>query len=196
MSSLRHAGVAALFCFAAGAGAQPSPAPAPSPHPGAPQPPPDVAVTAEAACAVATDLAGKLEQNYVFPDVAHRYADMLRANVSSGAYDGFTSGRALAERLSADLRAVSPDAHLRVRAGPPIGGGRRVVVSSGPAGAAPAAAPPRAAFPWKPIEESRWLAPGIAYIRFNVFPGDPDTVAAVRQFMIDHADAKVIIFDN
>jgi hypothetical protein len=152
MSSWRHAAVAALFCIGAGAGAQPSPAPTATPAPGAqpaaPQPPADIAVTPERARTVATALAGKLEEDYVFPDVAHRYADMLRANVASGAYDGFTSGRALAERLSADLRAVSPDAHLRVRAGPPMGGGRRVVVSGGKPGAAPAAAPPRAAFPW------------------------------------------------
>jgi C-terminal processing protease CtpA/Prc len=51
-------------------------------------------------------------------------------------------------------------------------------------------------FPWKPIEEERWLAPGIAYIRFNVFPGDDATVAAVRDFMLTHATAKTIIFDN
>lgn len=191
MSSLRHAAVAALLLLAAGAGAQPAPPPVPGP-----QAPADFAVTADQSRQVATDLAARLEENYVFPDVAHRYAAMLRANVASGAYDGFTSGRALADRLTADLRAVSADAHLRVRAGPPMGGGRRVVVTSGPPGAAPAAPPPHPVFPWKPIEESRWLAPGIAYIRFNVFPGDPETVAAARQFMVDHADAKVIIFDN
>jgi C-terminal processing protease CtpA/Prc len=50
--------------------------------------------------------------------------------------------------------------------------------------------------PLTPIEEQRWLAPGIAYIRFNVFPGDADTVASVKAFMVQHADAKTIIFDN
>lgn len=191
MLKLRHAFAAMLIGTAAAAVGQPAPAAAPAAQPQA-----DIVLTAPDARQTATLLAAKLEENYVFPDVAHRYANRLRANVASGAYDGFTSGRALAERLTADLRAVSPDAHLRVRPGAPRGEGRRVVAAGGPAGAAPAAPSPRPAFPWKPIEETRWLAPGIAYIRFNVFPGDAETVAAARQFMIDHADAKVIIFDN
>ena len=50
-----------------------------------------------------------------------------------------------------------------------------------------------------PVEADRGAAlarAGIAYIRFNVFPGDPETVAAVTAFMTEHASAKVIIFDN
>jgi hypothetical protein len=148
---------------------------------------PDVTITSAEARLAATELAQKLEDNYVFPDVARRYATMLRANAQSGGYDSFTSGRALAERLTSDLRAVSPDNHLRVTLQRPA----PIVRSS-----AAATEPPRPVFPWKPIEEERWLAPGIAYIRFNVFPGDPQTVAAVQKFMADHATAKVIIFDN
>ncbi|HEX4738505.1 MAG TPA: S41 family peptidase [Allosphingosinicella sp.] len=187
MFKLRIAATAALLVSTAAAFGQPTPAPAPTP---APTGPADVLVTKDEARQTATELAQKLEDTYVFPDVAHRYAEMLRANAASGAYDGFTSGRALAERLTLDLRAVSPDAHLRVHTGAPMRPMRRVVA------AGDSAAAPRPVFPWKPIEEARWLAPGIAYIRFNVFPGDPETVAAARQFMVDHADAKVIIFDN
>jgi hypothetical protein len=177
--------------------AAPPAGPPPSPAAAAPAPAPaDVAVTREEARQVAAELARKIAENYVFPDVAARYAEMLRTKAGSGAYDGFSSGRALAAQLTADLRALSPDAHLRVRVGPPDDMGRRVVVVGSPgAGAAPPQ-PARPAFPFKPIEEARWLAPGIAYIRFNIFPGDPDTVAAARAFMADHADARVIIFDN
>jgi C-terminal processing protease CtpA/Prc len=112
---------------------------------------------------------------------------MLRTNAAAGVYDGFASGRALAEKLSDDLNAVSPDRHLRVTLRRPAPLVRNAGVSS---------APPRPAFPWKPVEEVRWLAPGIAYIRFNVFPGDEATVAAVKAFMAEHADADTIIFDN
>jgi hypothetical protein len=201
MLSFRTAFAALLLVGTGGALAQNGPAPGPPPIPaaGAPQPPPDIAVTQDEIRRTAAELAGLLEENYVFPDVAKRYAKTLRANAESGAYDGLTSGRALADRLTADLRAVSPDNHLRIRIGPPPeGGGRRVVIRGGPAPAEGQGAAPeiRRALPFDPIEEARWLAPGIAYIRFNIFPGDPDTVAAVDRFMKEHADAKAIIFDN
>jgi C-terminal processing protease CtpA/Prc len=148
---------------------------------------PDVAVTAAEARSTADDLARKLDEIYVFPDVAKRYSAMLRTNAASGAYDGFTSGRAFAERLSEDLNAVSPDRHLRVTIRKPQSPARN---------ATEAKLAPRQTFPWKPIEEQRWLTPGIAYIRFNLFPGDEATVEAVKTFMTEHAAAKVIIFDN
>jgi hypothetical protein len=145
----------------------------------------DLSITVDEARQTALDLAQKLDESYVFPDVAKRYAAMLRGNASSGAYDQFTSARALADRLTEDLRGVSPDAHLHVTAHVP-----------GPPTAQKASAQAHSQFPWPAIEEERWLAPGIAYIRFNVFPGDPETVAAVKKFMVDHATAKTIIFDN
>jgi hypothetical protein len=209
MIKLRTAALA--FLTGTAAAAQPAPAPAPSGQaapeaPGARTPAPDVTVTRDEVRKTVLDLAQKLQDNYVLPDVAARYAAMLRANAASGAYDGITSGRELGRRLTADLRAVAPDNHLRVGLAPPQGaqpGGGPVMVRrtmTPGAGPAPAgAAPPneiRRMVPLAPIDEARWLAPGIAYIRFNVFPGDPDTVAAVRKFMADHADAKAIIFDN
>jgi C-terminal processing protease CtpA/Prc len=45
------------------------------------------------------------------------------------------------------------------------------------------------------MEHPRWIAPGIAFVRFNLFPSEPETVAAARQFIEQHAKAKVIIFD-
>ncbi|MEA3032912.1 MAG: hypothetical protein QOH86_928, partial [Sphingomonadales bacterium] len=125
MLSFRTAFAALLLAGTGAALAQngPAPGPAPAPAAGAPQPPPDIAVTKDEIRRTVAELAGLLEENYVFPDVAKRYAATLRANADSGAYDGLTSGRALAERLTADLRAVSPDNHLRVRVGPPPPGG-------------------------------------------------------------------------
>ncbi|MBV9931952.1 MAG: S41 family peptidase [Alphaproteobacteria bacterium] len=184
MLRLRTAALLLLAGAAAAASAQPAPAPGAQP---APMAVPDIPVTAEVARQTALELAQALQDNYAFPDVAGRYGAMLRANATSGAYDGLASGKALAERLTADLRAVSPDNHLRVRVAPP-----REARAPGPGEVGPI----RRMVPLTPIEEQRWLAPGIAYIRFNVFPGDAETVAAVRKFMIDHADAKTIIFDN
>ena len=183
MFKVRTVAAAMLLASAAAIGAQPAPSPA------GPQTPADITIAADEARRTAGDLADQLADGYVFPEVAQRYAAMLRANVASGAYDGFTSGRALAERLTADLRAVSPDNHLRVGLRPP---------GAGPRPGGPAAGPGpglRPQFPFAPIEEARELAPGIAYIRFNLFPGDPETVAAVERFMTEHADARAIIID-
>ena len=175
----------ALFFAIAVTVAQPLAAQQPQAPQGASVPQmPDAPITAAEARKTASDLAQILEENYVFPDVAKRYAAMLRANAASGAYDSIGSSKALAMRLTLDLRAVSTDAHLRVTTRSPEPRAQN------------ASAAPQPRFPWKPIEDERWLAPGIAYIRFNVFPGDPETVAAVKQFMLDHATAKVIIFDN
>jgi C-terminal processing protease CtpA/Prc len=156
----------------------------PAPTPAVVAAPADSAITSVEAHKTVLDLADKLDEAYVFPEVAKRYAAMLRANVASGAYDAIHSARALAQRLTLDLRAVSTDAHLAVTVRTP-----EPAVQQASAG-------PRPRFPWKPIEEERWLAPGIAYIRFNVFPGDDATVNAVRDFMLTHAAAKTIIFDN
>jgi peptidase S41-like protein len=174
----------------------------------------DSPVTAREARRTALSLAGILEEAYVFPDVARRYAAALRAKAGSGVYDDIGTAPALAERLTADVQAVAPDNHLRVLVGPPgppgagprrivvrgSGGpgapvGPRIVVGGGPPG--PGAPQPQAIrmAPPPPIEEARWLAPGIAFVRFNLFPGDSATAQAAARFMAGHAEAKTIIFD-
>jgi hypothetical protein len=132
--------------------------------------------------AVAAKLADELSQNFVLPDVAKRYAAMLRSNLAAGRYDQGTRQQ-LAERLTDDLQAVEKDGHLRVLvAGPQQEGpGSR---NAGP----PPGAPPL-------IQSAREIAPGIAYIRFTAFLGSDEEVAAVRKFMADHQDAETIIFD-
>jgi len=133
--------------------------------------------------AVAEKLADELSQNFVLPDVAKRYAAMLRSNLATGRYDQ-GARQQLAERLTDDLQAVEKDGHLHVRVVDPDqsrgqGGGDR-----GP----PPGAPPL-------IQSAREIAPGVAYIRFTAFRGTDEEVAAVRRFMADNKDAKSIIFD-
>lgn len=142
---------------------------------------------------VAQNLAARLEANFVYPDRGKLYADTLRAKAAAGAYDAL-SGAALAMKLTEDLQAVNPDGHLRVMF---EGAGGPAMLGAGPMpgpGAAPGRMPMRRP-PITPIEHAGWIAPGIAYVRFNLFPGDPAIVAAARAFMADHASAKTIIFD-
>ncbi|TFI58252.1 hypothetical protein E2493_10705 [Sphingomonas parva] len=168
-----------------------------APAPAAPAPASDdpaSPIAAEEARGAALDLARTLEENYVFPEIARNYAATLREKTAAGAYDGLGTAGAFAERVSADLRAVSPDNHLRLHvARVPEGGGpvsiRRPALAGGPAGAP---APRR---PTQAIEEQRWLAPGIAYIRFTGFPRDEAVTKAAQAFMADHAEAETLIFD-
>ncbi len=147
---------------------------------------------------IATTLADRLAADFVFPDQGARYAAALRTKAGAGAYDGL-QGAALAARLTADLQAVAPDGHLRVMF-QGQGGGPHIVIKRPPADEGPPPPPgvrPRMIMVRPPpaIEQPRWLAPGIAFVRFNLFPGGPDATEAARQFMASRADARTIIFD-
>lgn len=133
--------------------------------------------------AVAEKLAAELEQNFVSPDQAKRYAAMLLANLATGRYDQGTRQQ-LAERITDDLQSVARDGHLKVMlAGPRQGGS-----GGGPDRSPTPGAPPL-------IQSATEIAPGIAYIRFTAFLGTDEDVAAVRKFMADNKNARTIIFD-
>src|SRR5688500_1355942 len=78
-------------------------------------PPPDFTVTAAQRHAVIEGAIAKLNQNYVFPEVAKKMETALRARVARGEYNSITSAKALADKLTADLREVSRDKHLHVQ---------------------------------------------------------------------------------
>ena len=135
--------------------------------------------------AVAEKYAALLERDYVYPEMGKRYADALRAGIEAGRYRTL-SGEALGAAIDADVNAVAVDGHLRLRV--PEGAAAAPAV---PGAAAPATPRPRK----PPIEQAGWIAPGIAFVRFNLFPQDEAVTAEAAKFMADHADAKAIIFD-
>lgn len=132
-----------------------------------------------ATAALVNDLARQLEETFVFPDVAGRYAAALKAKLASGAYAGIADPGVLAKTLTADLQAVAKDGHLQVF--PPRGD---TAGNDGPRR-------PRL----QPITASGWLADGIAYINFAVFPGDAETLKQLDAFIAAHAGARVLIID-
>lgn len=145
---------------------------------------------------LACDLAKRLESDFVYPDQGKRYATALRANADRGAYDGL-AGAELAQKMTDDLQSVAADGHLRVMF-EGIGGGPKVVIMrpADAAGPAPTGKPVMMRMAMPPaIEHAGWIAPGIAFVRFNGFPGGPEATEAARQFMATHANAKSIIFD-
>ncbi len=127
-------------------------------------------------------LAKELEESFVFPEKGEAYAAMLRANLAAGKYASFTDARAFAEAVTADLQAVNEDRHLRLQ--PPqkrVADGQQV--RRGP--------PPG----FNAISNAGWIADGVAYIRFEAFPGNEPTMAALNQFLDTHKDAKSVIID-
>jgi hypothetical protein len=142
-------------------------------------------------------LADQLATRFVDPATGRRYADMLHAKLAAGEYDRVGDAAALAQRLTQDLQAVAADGHLRVDVasavdasrGPGSGGPRRVERVPSQA-AAPAPVDPPS------VAETRWIAEGVAYIRFNQFAGEPASVAAVQAFVDDYATAKAIVVDT
>ena len=145
--------------------------------------------TADAQDAV-SELARKLEENFVFPEIGRAYAAMLRNNLASGKYAHFADTNAFADALSDDLQAVQRDGHLRVHVVPIEARSNlgedaqgRPQGSGGP--------PPD----YNAVTAAGWLSESVAYISFAGFPGSKATLAAVEKFIIGHAGAKTLIID-
>ena len=57
----------------------------------------------------------RLNDSYVFPEVAKKMEQSIRERVDKKEYDQITSAKQFATQLTNDLQAVSKDKHLRVR---------------------------------------------------------------------------------
>lgn len=57
-----------------------------------------------------------LERHYVFPDIGIKCSQYLREQLMQGAYDGITDPEAFAAAVTADLRLISNDKHIKVTA--------------------------------------------------------------------------------
>jgi retinol-binding protein 3 len=79
-----------------------------------PPPGPDRTISAAERSAVIDGALRHLDTAYVFPEVARKMGEAIRARAARHEYDGITSARALAQALTAHLQEVSRDKHLRV----------------------------------------------------------------------------------
>jgi hypothetical protein len=77
-------------------------------------PPKDFTITAAERDQVIKGAIAKLNENYVFPDVARKMGDAVNARAAKGEYASITSAKALADKLTADFREVSHDKHLHM----------------------------------------------------------------------------------
>src|SRR5437667_806178 len=136
-------------------------------------------------------IAENVKESYVYPDLAQKMEDAVRANQKRGDYDSITDADAFANRLTKDLQAVSHDKHLGVNFSP---------VKLPPEGQKHS--PEEEAQFRKMLERTNCafekvevLPRNIGYLKFNAF-ADPTfcgpTVVAAMNFLA-HVDA--IIFD-
>lgn len=63
---------------------------------------------------IIADVITNLDQFYVYPELAKKMGESIRARESKGDYNAFASGDEFASQLTADLVAVSHDKHLNV----------------------------------------------------------------------------------
>jgi hypothetical protein len=74
----------------------------------------DLPISAATRTEVIESILKKLNDSYVFPEVAAQMEKAIRARMQRGEYDRITSSMALAQILTAHLREVSHDLHLGV----------------------------------------------------------------------------------
>src|SRR5215207_10287010 len=76
---------------------------------------PDLTIDAATRTQVIDTLLKRLNEAYVFPEVAKKMEQSIREKADKKEYDQITSAKLLATTLTNDLQAVSKDKHLRVR---------------------------------------------------------------------------------
>lgn len=137
----------------------------------------------------------QLDSFYVFPDVAKRIGDSLRARATRGVYDQYTNGVTFARALHNDVREISRDRHMGVQysANP---------IPPRPSGPPPAPTPEMRQRMQAQMDESNCgfekverLDGNIGYLKFNFF-GDPQfcgaTATAAMTFV---APMRALIVD-
>src|SRR5215510_10737993 len=76
---------------------------------------PDLTIDAATRTQVIDGILKRLNDSYVFPDVAKKMEQSIRERVEKKEYDQITSAKEFSKKLTDDLQAVSKDKHLRVR---------------------------------------------------------------------------------
>jgi retinol-binding protein 3 len=135
----------------------------------------------------------RLNQAYVFPDVAKKMEEAVRARQKKGEYNEITDGNALASKLTDNFQDVSHDKHLRVNYDP-------MKIPDRPDDAKPS--PEEVERYHKQMESMNCgfekvehLGGNVGYLKFNFF-GDPEicgvTATSAMNFL---GNVDAIIFD-
>lgn len=176
--------VIAAFIICAGAGAARAQQPADRP---------DMPIDSATRSAVIDELLKQLNDQYIFPDIAKKMEEDVRARQKNNEYDNLTSAKAFTEKLTTDLQGISKDKHLRVRYSIqpiPVRTERREPTAEEKAEREQYLK--RMNYGFEKIER---LPGNIGYIDFRGFTdpeGGADTVAAAMNFV---SNTEALIFD-
>jgi retinol-binding protein 3 len=137
----------------------------------------------------------KLDSFYVFPAVARRMADSLRARRARGAYDAETNGLAFAMRLDRELRDIAGDKHLGVRYS-------ARAIPPRPAGPPPAPTPEQRRQMQAQMDQENCgfrkaevLEGNVGYVKFDFF-ADPETCGATADAALSFlAGTRALVVD-
>jgi len=163
------------------------------------QPAAQTPIDAAAKAALVNALSDSLINGYIYEKTGRILADSLKAELASGAYNGFDTAESFAQRVNQTLKRIANDRHLGVqylRASDD--GRRRVRVAPGGPASTGAPAPPDPNvmfFPQYGIAPSRILPGNIGYLEIRGFSGDSGAIAAIDSVMKVFADTKAIIID-
>jgi retinol-binding protein 3 len=135
----------------------------------------------------------KLDEYYVFPDVAAKMAAAVRARNRSGVYDHATNIATFAQLLTDEFQAVSKDKHLRVNYSAPR-------IPERPANFTP---DPGEVARYRQemervncgFEKTEVMANNIGYIKFNFFADADVCGATATREMTKLADVSALIVD-
>ncbi|HKP81053.1 MAG TPA: S41 family peptidase [Pyrinomonadaceae bacterium] len=157
---------------------------------------PDLTIDAATRTQVVDAILKRLNDSYVFPDVAKKMEQSIRERVEKKEYDQITSAKEFSKKLTDDLQAVSKDKHLRVRYS------HQVIPERGPR------REPTAEEQEQRKRDLTWMNHGfgkverlrgnIGYLEFFNFADEElgaDTVAAAMNF-INGTDALIIDMRN
>jgi hypothetical protein len=134
------------------------------------------ALEAEARRQVTARVLALLEERYVYPEVARRMSDAIRAHVKAGRYDAIGDPVEFAGRLGDDLRAVSNDSHLRLL--PPQQKNREEPGPRTP-----------------PVAQGERLDGNVGYLRLTGFPSAARLAASLDPLMKTLAGTDALLID-
>jgi len=148
---------------------------------------PDRPVDRAARQAAIEQLLARLEAGYVVPEGAAAATKTVRAALSSGTYEGLTTARAFAEKLTADLRAASQDRHLAVYFDPEP--------SPTPDRTSPASStPPRERFNYGFYKIERLLG-NVGYLELRSFANLDDAKQTAATYLDGLSNFDAIVID-